>query len=334
MRHAYNAWERPAPLYVLLVGDANLDYRDFMGVGNNYVPTMMTENLPTIGEVMTDNAFAQVDGDDPLPDLFVGRIPSRNVAAVELMVNRMIDYSTTPQGSDFGALLVSDDGLGAIEPAFNSLSTAMAEQVPATWNVNEIRATDYADNLSMRNDIRHRLLDGALVTLYVGHGSVEIWGSKNGDQGRFWANTDVGRLPVDTMPTFAVALNCINGYFADFSRESLGEKWLMADGGGIGAWAPSGLGSLLDVELLGPELMQRFFQSEEAELGRATTMALIRAYTLHGIGEDNLEELVLLADPAQRLRLDEVAASAPLTVGDTPRNKSGQARGAREVDGR
>jgi len=48
LRQAYHSWQRPAPTYVLLVGEASFDYRGGYGSGAlNYVPSVMID-LPDV----------------------------------------------------------------------------------------------------------------------------------------------------------------------------------------------------------------------------------------------------------------------------------------------
>ncbi|MBU0511146.1 MAG: hypothetical protein KJ638_05520, partial [Chloroflexi bacterium] len=78
LAYAYVQWTPPAPSYVLLVGDAHLDYLNRFGTGTpNYVPTYIFD-ATDVGETANDNWFACVGGNDPLPDLFLGRLPARS----------------------------------------------------------------------------------------------------------------------------------------------------------------------------------------------------------------------------------------------------------------
>ena len=79
---------------------------------------------------------------------------------------------------------------------------------------------------------------GALLTNYVGHGSVEIWSNDVFSSTAAAALTNGDKLP------FVVTMNCLNGYFHDLFQESLGEALLKnGSGGAIGAWASSALTS-------------------------------------------------------------------------------------------
>jgi hypothetical protein len=93
LKYTYKYWQKPAPTYVLLVGDASYDYRDNYGYGrSNYVPTFMIW-APYMGETGSDNWFVLMDGEnDRLGDMFIGRIPARTSAEVSTVVDKTINY--------------------------------------------------------------------------------------------------------------------------------------------------------------------------------------------------------------------------------------------------
>jgi hypothetical protein len=77
VRTAYHTWEIP-PLYLLLVGDV--------------------EDIPSgdmVGNV-SDHYYACVDGEDFLPDLYVGRICAKNAAEVAVQVAKIVGYESRP----------------------------------------------------------------------------------------------------------------------------------------------------------------------------------------------------------------------------------------------
>src|SRR5690606_2668513 len=69
--HAYANWARPAPTYLLLVGDAS---QGFEKKGRTLVPTHPV-NIRGWGIAANDDYFAKVSGDDDIADLLVGRLP-------------------------------------------------------------------------------------------------------------------------------------------------------------------------------------------------------------------------------------------------------------------
>jgi hypothetical protein len=87
LRYAAESWQKPAPTYVLLVGDATYDPRGYIApAGTNLVPTFL---VPTVfgGETASDTAFVHLD-DNPWPDMAIGRLPARTSQQVRTLVER------------------------------------------------------------------------------------------------------------------------------------------------------------------------------------------------------------------------------------------------------
>src|SRR3989304_3316837 len=88
LKYSYENWKQPAPEFVLLVGDANVDYKDYWKTGQiNYVPTYLIDTT-IVGETPSDHWFVTIAGDDPLPDMLIGRIPAKTVDEVNIMVHK------------------------------------------------------------------------------------------------------------------------------------------------------------------------------------------------------------------------------------------------------
>jgi hypothetical protein len=72
--YAYHKWDK-APRYVVLLGDATYDFKDYLGTGVvNRTPPLLV--MTTFLETVSDPAYAAVNGDDLLPDLAIGRLPA------------------------------------------------------------------------------------------------------------------------------------------------------------------------------------------------------------------------------------------------------------------
>jgi hypothetical protein len=102
---ARRSWRR-APRWVLFLGDASFDPRNYLGHGDaDLVPTgtAATELM----ETASDDSLADFDGDG-VPELAVGRLPARTAAEAALMVSKTIAYEQA--GPAAGAALLVTDG--------------------------------------------------------------------------------------------------------------------------------------------------------------------------------------------------------------------------------
>ena len=100
LRYAAASWSRP-PMAAVLVGDGTSDPLNFTGRNNtNFVPPYLAMVDPWLGETACDTCYGQLDGvsplDDPLPDVWIGRLPVKNVSELAALVDKLIGYETAP----------------------------------------------------------------------------------------------------------------------------------------------------------------------------------------------------------------------------------------------
>ena len=86
IRSAFYNWT-PPPTYVLLVGDV-----DYLPTGKGVVSQDDWET-----PVPSDNYFACVHGNDSFPDLFVGRLPAKNVTELNNILDKTMGYAGFPE---------------------------------------------------------------------------------------------------------------------------------------------------------------------------------------------------------------------------------------------
>jgi len=105
------------PRYVLLVGDASYDPRNYQGFGKfDFVPTKLVDTGvrgdQTALETASDDWLADFHGDpvnngpDGIADISIGRLPVRTLAEANLVVGKVVNYS--PANPPQSALLVAD----------------------------------------------------------------------------------------------------------------------------------------------------------------------------------------------------------------------------------
>lgn len=292
LRDAYRNWRRPAPSYVFLLGDASIDYRDFLGSGKkSRVPAHLS---PTTGLSVTpdDNWYAAVDGDDDLPDLFIGRVSVGSAEAAAAAVAKIVAYERAPRPAAAEALFVADNN----EPSFQELAERLSGLLPEKIAPRRLYLTAYTDFALAKMDLRSAIGDGMLVTTYAGHGDVTGWAGE-----RILDTTTAQLLDNTRRLTFVVTLDCLSGYFAQSSDYSLGELLAnMPGAGAIAAFAPSGLGYTWEQALLGEELFPLLFKAPRLRLGRISAHAKVLAYG-RGATIDIVKTFTLLGDPATRL---------------------------------
>jgi len=296
LAYAYHHWRNPSPRYVLLLGDATYDFKNYLGTGmKNRVPPLMLKTdylwLPS------DPTYAAVNGEDGLPDLAIGRLPAATTEELRALVEKVLAYETGPSGSPARAVLVADN------PDVAGNFTADAEDI----------ATQMASSLALRkiyleelgtSTTRAAILDafdqGAFLMSYLGHGGVHVWASEN-----IFNRSQVGSLGLQSQQPLLLTLNCLNGYFHIPNVNSLSEELLKAEGkGAIAAFSPSGLSLNSAAHLYHQALVRELFSGSHPRLGDAIVSAQA-AYADTGAFPELLRIYHLLGDPALTLKLRE-----------------------------
>src|SRR5205814_5959136 len=119
------------PRWVLLVGDASYDGKNYLGLGeNDLVPTRM-EWTKTF-ETASDEWLGDVNGDGKA-DVALGRLPVRTLAQAQTVINKIVSYERGMLTS--GALVVADL---AGEYDFGTASQAVEQMLPSGTPVQEV----------------------------------------------------------------------------------------------------------------------------------------------------------------------------------------------------
>lgn len=299
--YAYNNWVAPAPAYVLLIGDACQDFKDYFNTGTiNYVPSQIVET-DILGETPSDNWFVCVSGDDILPDMFIGRLSAQTGAQVDDSVDKVISYDQKPPKESWNknVLFVADDD----DSAFKDLSEGLAGIVPGDYKVNRVYVDDYTSSGDPTADIKKYINAGSLLVNYAGHGAVDRWGLWNNNTESIFGVSDISTLENTHKLPFVTVADCLNGFFTGVkTRVSMAEEFQrLADKGAIAVWAPTALSYTSGHRLLMDALYESIFQDKQYGLGAATTAAKIATYSQNNFWSELVETFVLFGDPATQL---------------------------------
>ncbi|MDP3940047.1 MAG: C25 family cysteine peptidase, partial [Deltaproteobacteria bacterium] len=305
----YLAWQYaqggdPRLRYVLLVGDASYDERNYLGQPNrNFVPSKLLDG--TFTERSSDNWFASFLGDDSLPDVALGRLPVKSAAELDSLVAKIAGYAAQPLSQEWQAraLLVADDGFRdfhAGEAAiFEGASDAMVAQLPPNFDPLKLFLSDIPE-VEQQTVARQVIIDtlnaGALTAVYTGHGAITLWA----DEVIFRASDLALLRNADRLP-FVMVLNCLNGLFSAPLGDALGESMLLKENAGAAAFfAPTGVSPIGGQDIFGEAVMRTIFREGHTRIGDALVRARESILGLEFF-DDLSESWVLLGDPAMRL---------------------------------
>ncbi len=248
--HAYNKWRTPSPAYLLLVGDATSDYRGYLRtVPKNIVPSPM---VPVIygGETVSDSRIADVTG-DMRPELAVGRWPVTERSDVKALVERTLAYEQS-EADDIS--MFATDGT---EARFANLAKSL-------WT-----ASDFSDSQiklidgPQASEVTAQWNEGAWLTTYIGHGSVQLWGKDN-----IFNPEAVSDLEAAT-PPIVLQLTCLTGLFAHPELTSLSETMLRHEQGPVLVIAATSLTLSNDQEPFAHSLLQNLRDPSIERIGDA-----------------------------------------------------------------
>ena len=293
LTYAYENWIPPAPEYVLLFGDANLDFKDYLATGKiSRVPAYLSLTQP-LGLTPDDNWYACVQGNDFLPDMMIGRLPGQSSEDVAAVVEKIGRYEDSGSLSPRRVLLVADNN----DILFEQINDNMIPFLPGNFSIKKVYLRRYTSMDQATEDIIDGINRGALVTNYMGHGAFTNWA------GEFvFHSPDVLRLENPDRLTMAVTLNCLNGYFASPVQYSLAEEFLLPnDKGAIGCFSASGLGYPWEHRILDENFFSNLFLDGITGMGLLTTQAKIQAFA-RGARVETVTMFTLIGDPSMNLK--------------------------------
>lgn len=294
LRYAVNNWQTP-PQYVLLIGDATYDPRNYEGKLNNYrVPTRFVDT--TYSTVPSDESMADFN-DDGLSEVAIGRVPAQTAADVTVMFNKTVNWEASlSNGFNRGALFAYDnlDQSGGLD--FGALSVEFSNELPAEMPKTFLAKGEPDSTTTLINQMN----TGKYLVNYEGHGLVSGWASTFFSAGNVPSLTNLGQESIYLM------LTCYNGAFARVGQQTsggydyfdgLGEKLVKhPNGGAVAAWSSPGKTTLDVHEVMG----KRFFQQLGAgNIDRIGDLVRDAKASLNAGPEIRLS-WVLLGDPMLR----------------------------------
>ena len=242
--------------YLLLFGDASFDYKYRLSTNSNLVPTYEArESFDPIYSYTSDDYFGFFDNDegdwiesfsgDHTLEIGVGRIPSRTVEEANIVVNKIIRYSTSTGG--FGpwknrSIYIADDGDNNIHMEHaETLSDILTSNNKLESRKLYLDSFDQIINPSnetspkLTSAILKSINDGALLVNYIGHGNETQWMDEE-----VLSSSEISDLRnYQKLPIFVIA-TCQFGKY-DGIIKSGAERFLLADQGAVALLSTSRL---------------------------------------------------------------------------------------------
>jgi serine protease AprX len=286
LRQCRQSWVKP-PRYVLLVGDASYDPRDYLGKGSrDFIPAPLVDDAYM--ETVSDRWFVAFD-EAGKPPLSIGRLPARSAGEASAMVEKILRYEASAPSS--AALLVSDI---SDTYDFRSSSSRLREILSPGLSVRHIER-GAGETSELQKELLEAMGRGTDLVHYSGHGAVSGW------RGNFFTSADARSLQNAAHLPLFLSSTCLNGYFLNPDDECLGEALLRGgEGGAPAAWMSAGISEPAAQIEMNTRLARLFMENRNwrsLTLGEAIESAC---------ADSSLAEIaktyILLGDPAMRLR--------------------------------
>lgn len=332
LAYAYSAYQRPAPTYVLLIGDGSVNSRSYQpgsfALRPNWIPPFQGGFDYWSGASISDNGFVRVQGNDLLGEMIISRLPVNNATETGAVVDKIINYQPAfPQSRQFNTLWVADNpdsdspGSGT---QFHLASEATLAPLQPQFQVDRVYfcvpginncPTDpwiYTDVAAARAAIVSKWNQGHVLLHFTGHGGIPTWAHEQLFR-VYW----IDQLTTNPALPFLLVSSCVNGYFVAENKDGIDEGLLRAAGKGtVGGFTGVTFDTLMPQTHLLTDFVEAVMDDGITQVGAAATVARARTFAAlpasPAYAPENERAAVghgLTGDPA--LALVKPAACAP-----------------------
>ncbi|MCK5845787.1 MAG: hypothetical protein KAG97_13825, partial [Victivallales bacterium] len=180
VRYAYFQWKKPAPEYLLIVGDAappGATETTGLEVPTNLLQSIYKGNRDRGGLIASDVAYGDVDADGA-PDIATGRIPATGPDELSAIIEKIIRYETWPPAGLWKRRLTffaSVGDFGAIDKMIEKMYKSMIKgNIGPEFDINMTYANPKMPYLFVPSRFNEKVIerynDGSIMMLYIGHG--------------------------------------------------------------------------------------------------------------------------------------------------------------------
>ncbi len=309
--YAFNNWELPMT-HTLLLGKGLFDERDFSVHRNSNIIPYKNVWTYKVGATPSDNWFACVVGDDPVPDFNISRVSAWRGDQIKAVADKTVHYLNNPNKNDLWQSRVTLTAGGKSSDAYD-IFAQQSELIRSRWLPNDYHIIRvYTDTQTVSNQYlggTFRLKDawdsGTAIIQFMGHGGGRIWADYN-----LLNNNDIVTLNNKNYP-FVSSLSC---YPSDFSRPgagSIGENMvLIANKGAIAHLGFSGLGYLNEDLIVGYAFAEAIYHRNILNFGDISSFTRAKTFT-------NITNI----DPQTALTHASVLFGDPMLSFDLPKQR-------------
>jgi hypothetical protein len=330
LKYAYATWQIK-PVYAVLVGDGNWNVKGYAPAKYGNDPIFLPPNLswvdPWLDEVDSANLLANIVGNDPVPDIFISRMPVRSQAELYAILDKISSYENAPiQSWQHNMLFVADNADDAGDFSA-SLDDLIVSSLTPGFNPSRIYLDNYFNSdqcfllqpcPQATHDITETLsISGALFLTYSGHGSKWLWGvekllSYNRNSSQIVTKNDIASMNNGSMLPVVLSLDCQDGdWIHPINQPSLAELFLTTPNrGAVSTFSPTGWGLAYGHDILAEGFYTSFFKDGNWQLGPASLSAKLALFA-SGDNYDEIETYTVFGDPALKVHSPYNPALSP-----------------------
>lgn len=299
VKERFRCAELPKPAYATIVGSGNMNTKGNWGFATEkpLIPSVVLR--AGIKGSAADWVFACI-GDDPYPDLAVGRIDVNTPLELDRVLDKITGYADAgpADGRNPKALLVTDHEPGFDLELFNGFMDETLVSFEEPWEFVKAYRTDFVNPADMTPVIRSALGDGGTdLIVFNGHGNFLDWGKD-----LFWRHSHLSSLPANVRVPLVIESNCLSSDWFHLPFRSLGSQLLQLDGAGacavIGTTSRT---SAADKSVVQRLVVDNLLRRGQPEIGKALMRAKIEARVLDGERNHAVATTHLLGLPSLRL---------------------------------
>ncbi len=305
VKYSFENWVSPAPSYIVLLGDMSYDYRALLSSSRpNFIPSI-PYFASGYGQAASDNLIVAVAGNDPAPDLAIGRLSIETVAEGEILLQKLTDYPDDQAKPWKQNVLLLASGLSLqdeLQFGFNDESLYLGTHyvIPEGFSASYVfRYPSKPEHEPYQGEgpkIREEINKGAALVNYYGHGGGYQWDL-------VFTNDDIYLLENEGRLPLILSVTCYTAHFDN--QDVFGEQFNKVPGkGSIGFYGSSGLTYWGVGKAINREFFSEMFTSRNYIVGKAILNSKNRVPSsgLYGL---QINLLTYLGDPVLKITLPD-----------------------------
>lgn len=301
--------------YLLLFGDGSFDPRDAYGYGKEFIPVFEThESMLPVLAYPSDDYYALLNTGEGgnlrgALDIAVGRIPTRTSQEADAVVNKIINYDSSPNTlGDWRnrlTFIADDEDANKHIRDSDTIAEGTKDDHPV-FNINKVFFDAFQQESTpggarypkAQESLNRDIFRGVLVVNYLGHG-----GSRGWAQERVLTQADIDSWNnFDKLPLFVTATCSFTGYDEPQITTAGEQTFLKADGGAIALFSTTRAVYATSNFRLTTNVFDTIFQQVYSE--RQTIGEILRNAKNSSSADttgDNARKFTLIGDPSMFL---------------------------------